>query len=53
MSLKEETHTHQTAGDEVVQRRSKRRKCGAHCKRFWWAYLIVLACVVVLVVCLV
>ncbi|KAI6785662.1 uncharacterized protein J7T54_005996 [Emericellopsis cladophorae] len=53
MSLKDETQTHQTAGGDVVRKRSKRRRCGAHCKRFWWAYLIAFACVVVLVVCLV
>lgn len=36
-----------------VGRPSKKRKCTAHCKRFWWAYLIAFCCVVVLVVCLV
>jgi hypothetical protein len=53
MSLKDETQTHQVVGGEAVAKRSKRRRCGAHCKRFWWAYLIIFACVVVLVVCLV
>jgi len=53
MSLKDETQTQQTAGGDVVHKRSKKRRCGAHCKRFWWAYLIAFACVVVLVVCLV
>jgi flagellar basal body-associated protein FliL len=32
---------------------SKKRRCMAHCKRFWWIYLIVFICVVVLVVCLI
>lgn len=32
---------------------SKRRKLANHCKRFWWAHLIALICIVVLVVCLV
>jgi hypothetical protein len=29
---------------------SKKRTCARHCKRFWWIYLIVLCCIVVLVV---
>ncbi|KAL7815348.1 hypothetical protein V8C44DRAFT_356541 [Trichoderma aethiopicum] len=32
---------------------TKKKSIGRHCKRFWWAYLIVLICIVVLVVCLV
>ncbi|RFU75276.1 hypothetical protein TARUN_6960 [Trichoderma arundinaceum] len=32
---------------------SKKRTCLQHLKRFWWAYLLVLICIVVLVVCLV
>ena len=32
---------------------TKKRRCMAHCKRFWWIYLIVFICIVVLVVCLV
>ncbi|KAI9171562.1 hypothetical protein HJFPF1_01048 [Paramyrothecium foliicola] len=31
----------------------KRQTCMRHCKRFWWIYLIVFICVVVLVVCLI
>lgn len=31
----------------------KRQTCMRHCKRFWWIYLIVFVCVVVLVVCLI
>ena len=31
----------------------KRQTCMRHCKRFWWIYLIVFICIVVLVVCLV
>ena len=30
----------------------KRQTCMRHCKRFWWIYLIVFICIVVLVVCL-
>ncbi|KJZ73531.1 hypothetical protein HIM_07087 [Hirsutella minnesotensis 3608] len=37
----------------VPARRSKKRACGNHCKRFWWAWLIVFCCLVVLVVCLI
>lgn len=32
---------------------TKKRRCMAHCKRFWWAYLIALICITVLVTCLV
>lgn len=32
---------------------TKKRRCMAHCKRFWWIYLIAVICIVVLVVCLV
>lgn len=38
---------------EVAPRRGKRHSCARHCKRFWWLYLIVFICIVVLVVCLV
>lgn len=31
----------------------KRQTCMRHCKRFWWIYLIVFICIVVLVVCLI
>jgi len=51
MSDKEPQVVH---GDTVdVGKPSKKRRCTAHCKRFWWAYLIAFCCVVVLVVCLV
>jgi hypothetical protein len=36
--------------DDVPQ---KKRGCGAHCKRFWWAYLISTLAIVLLVVLLV
>lgn len=38
---------------EGTARRSKRRSCANHCKRFWWLHLIIFICIVVLVVCLV
>lgn len=34
-------------------RPTRKRRCMGHCKRFWWAYLLALICIVVLVVCLV
>lgn len=34
-------------------RPTKKRRCMAHCKRFWWIYLLALICIVVLVTCLV
>ena len=37
----------------AVVKPSKKRRCAAHCKRFWWAHAIIFVCVVVLVVCLV
>lgn len=50
MSDKEITQEH---GVAPVAKASKKRRCAAHCKRFWWAHLIVFCAVVVLVVCLV
>jgi hypothetical protein len=38
---------------ESVSGKPRRRGCAGHCARFWWAYLIALACIVVLVVPLV
>ncbi|KND89525.1 hypothetical protein TOPH_05869 [Tolypocladium ophioglossoides CBS 100239] len=34
-------------------KRSKKRACVDHCKRFWWLHLIIFCCITVLVVCLV
>lgn len=34
-------------------KRSKKRVCVNHCKRFWWVHLIIFCCITVLVVCLV
>lgn len=34
-------------------KRSKKRACINHCKRFWWLHLIIFCCITVLVVCLV
>ncbi|KAK0392621.1 hypothetical protein NLU13_2116 [Sarocladium strictum] len=34
-------------------KQGKRQSCMRHCKRFWWAHLIVFICIVVLVVCLI
>lgn len=31
----------------------RRRGCMGHCAKFWWAYLIALVCIIVLVVPLV
>jgi t-SNARE complex subunit (syntaxin) len=38
---------------QEVPPKTKKHTVARHCKRFWWAYLIVLICIVVLVVCLV
>lgn len=35
-----------------VVKQGKRKTCMRHCKRFWWAYLIVFLCAVILIVCL-
>jgi len=53
MSTKDETVTHDVRAPGSGTRPSKKRRCGAHCKKFWWAYLIAFCCIVVLVVCLV
>jgi t-SNARE complex subunit (syntaxin) len=42
-----------TSHHDDVAARPKKRGCGAHCKKFWLAYLIVSIVIVVLVVVLV
>ena len=36
-----------------VFEKPQKRRCATHCLRFWWAYLIALVCIAVLVVCVV
>jgi t-SNARE complex subunit (syntaxin) len=48
-SIKNNTEAQET---EYAVKPSKRARTKRHCLRFWWAYLIALICIVVLVVCL-
>ncbi|RDA84453.1 hypothetical protein CP532_2143 [Ophiocordyceps camponoti-leonardi (nom. inval.)] len=52
MSSDAKNMTSQTQHDAQVGR-SRKRGCVNHCKRFWWAYLLLLCAIVVLVVCLI
>jgi t-SNARE complex subunit (syntaxin) len=48
-SLKNNTEAQET---EYAVKPTKRARAKRHCLRFWWAYLIALICIIVLVVCL-
>lgn len=41
-----------TQSEQPVPKQGKRKTCMRHCKRFWWAYLLLFISIVVLVVCL-
>jgi hypothetical protein len=49
-SLKNNTEAQET---EYAVKPTKRARAKRHCLRFWWAYLIALICIIVLVVCLI
>ncbi|RKU46505.1 hypothetical protein DL546_008516 [Coniochaeta pulveracea] len=49
-SIKNNTEAQET---EYAVKPSKRARTKRHCVRFWWAYLIALICIIVLVVCLI
>lgn len=42
----------QTENGALPIKRSKKRVCINHCKRFWWLHLIIFCCITVLVVCI-